>query len=396
MTTPEITLVRLGGRPDLPLLVVGPSLGTSVTALWGPAATELEDAFHVVGWELPGHGRGAPTRSSFTVAELAAGLLASVQRVLAECGRTSFVVAGDSLGGAVALQVALDAPGRVTGCVVMCTGALIGTPAEWWERAAQVRATGTSSLVEPSAERWFAPGFIDRQPALAGALLHSLRDTDAESYALACEALADLDLSGRLGQVQAPVIAVAGSLDRVTPVTLLRQIADGVPSGVCIELPGIGHLAAVESPRSVAVLLRGIEAGTDEASYVRGLRSRTDVLGHEHVGRAVSSSDELTRDFQTFITHYAWDGIWNRPGLDRRSRSIGVLTALVCGGHFDELAFHLRAARTNGLTRDEIVEVLLQSAVYAGVPAANRAFAVAQRVLAQDAAEDGADGEGDR
>ncbi|HEX3930778.1 MAG TPA: alpha/beta fold hydrolase [Nocardioides sp.] len=386
MTSPEITLVRLGGGADRPLLVVGPSLGTSVTALWGAAAAELEDAFHVVGWELPGHGRGAPARFSFTVAELAGGVLASVRRVLTECGQDSFVVAGDSLGGAVALQVALDAPEQVTGSLVMCTGARIGRPVEWRERAAQVRATGTASLVEPSAERWFAPGFIDRQPARAGALLHSLRDTDAESYALACEALAGLDLGGRLAEMRVPVVAIAGALDEVTPVRDLQEISDGVPCGACVELPGVGHLAAVESPGAVADLIRGLAPGTGEASYVRGLRMRVDVLGREHVGRAASATSDLTRDFQTFITRYAWDGIWNRPKLDRRSRSVGVLTALVCGGHFEELAFHLRAARTNGLTRDEIVEVLLQSAVYAGVPAANRAFAVANEALADDTA----------
>ncbi len=107
---------------------------------------------------------------------------------------------------------------------------------------------------------------------------------------------------------------------------------------------------------------------------------RREVLGDEHVDRR-DASNEVTADFQELITRYAWGGIWTRPGLSRRDRSIGVLTALVAGRHFDELEFHLRAALRNGLTRDEIVEVLLQTAVYCGVPAANSAFAVASRVL---------------
>jgi 3-oxoadipate enol-lactonase / 4-carboxymuconolactone decarboxylase len=123
------------------------------------------------------------------------------------------------------------------------------------------------------------------------------------------------------------------------------------------------------------------DAGTDD--HEAGMRVRREVLGDEHVDRATAAVDDTTRDFQDLITRYAWGGIWTRPGLDRRSRSIVVLTALVAGRHFEELEFHLRAALRNGLTREEVVEVLLQTAVYCGVPAANSAFAVARRVLAE-------------
>jgi 3-oxoadipate enol-lactonase/4-carboxymuconolactone decarboxylase len=116
-------------------------------------------------------------------------------------------------------------------------------------------------------------------------------------------------------------------------------------------------------------------------SYEDGMRVRREVLGDEHVERASAGVSEVTRDFQEFITRYAWGGIWTRPGLDRRSRSIVTLTAMVAGGHVDELEFHLHAALRNGLTREEIVEVLLQTTVYCGAPAANSAFAVAARVL---------------
>jgi 3-oxoadipate enol-lactonase/4-carboxymuconolactone decarboxylase len=109
---------------------------------------------------------------------------------------------------------------------------------------------------------------------------------------------------------------------------------------------------------------------------------RREVLGDEHVDRASAAVDDTTRDFQDFITTYAWGGIWTRDGLARRDRSIVVLTALVAGRHFEELEFHLRAALRNGLSTQEIIEVLLQTAVYVGVPAANSAFAVARRVLA--------------
>ena len=115
--------------------------------------------------------------------------------------------------------------------------------------------------------------------------------------------------------------------------------------------------------------------------YDAGMRVRREVLGDKHVDRAAALTTPVTEEFQEFITRYAWGGVWTREGLDRRSRSMVTITALVAGRHFDELEFHLRAALRNGLTEEEIVEVLLQTAIYCGVPAANSAFAVANRVL---------------
>jgi 4-carboxymuconolactone decarboxylase len=122
---------------------------------------------------------------------------------------------------------------------------------------------------------------------------------------------------------------------------------------------------------------------TDEA-YERGMEVRREVLGDAHVDEAVARTTEFTADFQDLITRYAWGEIWTRPGLDRRMRSAITLTALIALGRMDELPMHVRAARRNGLNEDEIKEVLLQSAVYCGVPAANTAFAVAARVLAEE------------
>ncbi len=118
--------------------------------------------------------------------------------------------------------------------------------------------------------------------------------------------------------------------------------------------------------------------------YDRGMDVRREVLGDEHVDRALERATEHTRDFQDFITRYAWGEIWTRPGLDRRARSCITLTALVALGRFEELELHIRGAQRNGLSADEIKEVLLQCAVYCGVPAANSAFAVFQRVLDEE------------
>jgi 4-carboxymuconolactone decarboxylase len=123
---------------------------------------------------------------------------------------------------------------------------------------------------------------------------------------------------------------------------------------------------------------------TDDERRANGMRIRCEVLGDEHVDRATAGTTPFTADFQDLITRYAWGEIWARPGLDRRMRSAITLTALTALGHDHELAMHIRAARRNGLTTAEIKEVLLHSAIYCGVPAANRAFAIAQEVLAEE------------
>ena len=127
------------------------------------------------------------------------------------------------------------------------------------------------------------------------------------------------------------------------------------------------------------------EGLTDEERYEQGMVVRREVLSDAHVDRAIAGTTALTGDFQDFITRVAWGDVWSRPGLDRRSRSVAVLTALIALGHHEELAMHLRAALRNGLTVDEIKEVILQAGVYCGVPAANTAFRIANEVFAEQA-----------
>ena len=121
----------------------------------------------------------------------------------------------------------------------------------------------------------------------------------------------------------------------------------------------------------------------DQKRRDAGMTQRRKVLGNEWVDKSIKNRNAFNTDFQDLITRYAWGEIWTRPGLARRDRSIAVLSSLIALGHWEELPMHLRAAKANGLTREEIIEVLLQSAVYAGVPAANRAFAIAKEVWAE-------------
>lgn len=387
MSIPTISGVQLSAPSTGPLLVLGPSLGTAATTLWTPVAGLLAERFHVIAWDLPGHGYTTSVGDGFTLGELAAGVLTVVEEVLAERGEPggTFGYAGDSVGGAVGLQLLLDHPQRVTGAVLLCTGAKIGQPAGWHERAATVRASGTPVMITGSAERWFGPGFMAAHPDVATGLLSNLQHADREGYAQVCEALADFDVRARLAEITAPVLAVAGAEDVATPPELLAEIASGVQRGRLVVLDGVAHLAPAEAPDEVARLIGehlGTGSRTLQQTYEEGLAVRREVLGDAHVDRATAGITDLTREFQALITQYAWGSIWTRAGLDRRSRSMITLTALVARGHHEELAMHLRAALTNGLSRDEIKELLLQCAIYCGVPDANTAFRIAQQVFA--------------
>ncbi len=382
---PVVTGVRMSGarhRAELPLLVLGPSLGTSAGALWADCAHHLADDFDLLAWDLPGHGHNrAVPDEPFTMAELAGAVLQLVADVQEQRGDrgTAFAYAGVSVGGCVGLQLLLDHPDRVTAAALICTGARILDEQAWSDRIARVRASGTSSLVTASAERWFAPGFLEHRASRSSALLHSLSDAVDAGYTAVCDALAQFDVRDRLGEVAAPVLAVAGAHDAVCPPASLERIATGVRDGRLVVLEGASHLAPAECPEEVADLLRRHFLG-EPPDRGPGEAVRREVLGDAHVDRSFAAATDLTREFQDFITTYAWGGVWTRPGLDRRSRSIVTLTALVGGGHHEELALHLRAARRNGLSWEEIKEVILQTAIYCGVPAANTAFRIAQDV----------------
>jgi len=256
--TPQVTTVELTQSRERPLLVVGSSLGTSVTALWGRCARLLENRFHVVGWDLPGHGRNtAPAPELLSMADLAAGVLAAVDELLVDRGEpgSRFGYAGDSVGGAVGLELLLESPKRITTAVLVCTGARIGEAPAWRDRRELVLRAGTQAVVESSRQRWFGPDFEARDPGTAQLLIDSLAETDPLGYAAVCGALADFDVRDRLGEIATHVLAIAGSADLPTPPALLRELADGVRHGRYAELSGVGHLAPAEAPAAVAQLI---------------------------------------------------------------------------------------------------------------------------------------------
>ena len=266
MARPAVKAVLLSPqRPlgDKTLLVVGPSLGTS-TLLWTQAGALLGDDVDVVAWDLPGHGISPAAKETFTVAELADAVVELVDSI---APGAQFHYAGVSLGGATGLQLGIKHGERPKSLSVQCTGAKLGTPEGWLERAETVRTQGTPVMIQGSAQRWFGPGFMEQQPELSGRLLHSLRDADRFSYAFCCEALAGYDVRGELGSIRVPTQAIAGVEDTVAPPSFAQEIVEGITAGggtaSAVSLEGVAHLAPFEAPGHVAELLRTLITWTE-------------------------------------------------------------------------------------------------------------------------------------
>lgn len=258
MTVPQIAMTAPVGPTGAPLVVLGPSLGTS-TILWEDVVPVLAVDYRVVAWDLPGHGASSPAAEPFTVGELADAVAARVRDLSDEPIR----YAGVSLGGAVGLELSLRHPELVDRAAIVASGAQLGDASAWHDRAAQARTQSTSSLIVGSAQRWFAPDSIARRPELTGRLLHALQDADDDSYARCCEALADYDVRAQLPSIGLPVLAAWGEFDAVAPEAKAIEIAEGVRDGRAVRIDGAAHLPPAEQPEATARLLQEFFEGTN-------------------------------------------------------------------------------------------------------------------------------------
>ena len=254
MSIPVIATVDFGGPAEASLLVLGPSLGTSVSALWSAAAAQLTDRHRVIGWDLPGHGVSPAPKASFSIADLAD----AVHDAAVAHGATRYHYAGVSVAGAVGVELLLRHGHALRTVALICTGAKIRTQIAWIERARTVRARGTSVMIGPAVGGWFADGFTRHNPDTVAALLQSLAEADAEGYAATCEALACFDVRDQLGAITGNVLTVAGAEDTATPPAALRQLAEHIPGCRYLELAATAHLAPAEQPVRVAAELAAL------------------------------------------------------------------------------------------------------------------------------------------
>lgn len=375
---------RLEGELGRPPLVLLNSIGTDM-ALWDACVPHLLPAFRLLRVDARGHGASDAPDGDYRLAMLAEDVAA----VMDAAGVQEAAVAGVSLGGMVAMQLALDRPERVSALALTCTSATMDRAA-WSERVNKVREGGTAAIADLAMSRFLSPDFATAHPEVAATIRGGLLAMPGQGYAGAGAAIRDMDLADRLPGMTARTLVVAGDRDTSTPFDPHgRFLADRI-TGATVAHVAAAHLSPLEAPAELAAILRRFLLPTAEREaaadtlFDAGLLNRRRVLGDAWVDQSLAKRTPFNADFQAMITRIAWGEIWSRPGLDDRTRRLLVLAITASLGRWEEFALHVRAGLTRGgFTRDELKEVLMQTAIYAGVPAANTAFAEAGRILAE-------------
>ena len=373
---------RLEGAVDRPVLVLLNSIGTDLS-LWDRTVPLLLPAFRLLRINMRGAGGSDAPEGDYSLAMLADDVVA----ILNDAGVERAALAGVSLGGMVAMQLALDHPERVSALVLICTSATMD-PAAWQTRIETVRAQGTAAIADMAVGRFLSPGFAARLPEVAATLRDGIvRQADA-GYAGAGAAIRDMALADRIAAITLPTLVVTATLDISTPYAGHGEHLLTIAGARHVGVDG-AHLPPIEAPAALATALRGFLCGDAAATaaadtlFEAGLRNRRRVLGDAWVDASLAKRTPFTADFQAMITRIAWGEIWSRPGLDDRTRRLLVLAITCALGRWEEFALHVRAGLgEGGLTTDDLKEVLMQTAIYAGVPAANTGFAEAQKIIA--------------
>lgn len=378
---------RSDGLADKPPLLLLNSIGTEMGS-WETTVPHLIPQFRVIRMDTRGHGASDSPTGDYDMATLAA----DARAVLDAAGVDKVLVCGVSLGGMMAMQLALDAPKRVSGLVLACTSPAMDSEA-FEQRRRLVLDKGMAAVVETALGRFFAERFRRTHAAEVATIRDGLLSADVIGYAGCCAAIRDMQLSGRITKIACPTVVVGGRKDVSTPFDHHgAKIAAEIP-GAVVQLLDAAHLAMVEAPLDFAAVVRTAFADQPSATtateasavlYDRGLKVRRQILGDAWVDRSLANRTELNGEFQAMITRVAWNEVWTRPGLDHRTRRLLVLAITAALGRWEEFRLHVRAGvEQDGFTPGELKETLMQTAVYAGVPAANTAFAEAAEVLAE-------------
>lgn len=376
---------RVDGDEAAPPLVLLNSIGTDM-ALWDGCMPMLSRRCRVLRIDTRGHGASDAPAGDYDLPMLAADVVA----VMDAAGFADATIAGVSLGGMIAMQLALDHGSRVAALALICTSATMDATA-WTQRIATVHTSGTEAIADLAMGRFLSPGFTRTHAAVAASIRRGLIAMADEGYAGAGAAIRDMAVIDRLSSLTQPVLIVAGDRDTSTPFAGHgERIAAAIPHAQVVHLDA-AHLAPIEAPTALAGALitlvegdRASTAGAADMLFDAGLVNRRRVLGDAWVDASLAKRTPFTADFQAMITRIAWGEIWGRPGLDERTRRLLVIAITASLGRWEEFALHVRAGLSrDGFSRDDLKEVLMQTAIYAGVPAANTAFAEAGRILAE-------------
>lgn len=376
------------GPEGAPVVAFSNSIGTTLE-MWDAQAQALAGRYRVLRYDARGHGRSPVLDRPVSVAGLAddlAGLLDAL-------GVAAAHVVGLSLGGMTAQLLAARRPDRVESLTLMATSAYL--PGNWDERAATVRAQGMGAIADAVIARWFTPGFAAAQPEAVAPFRERFLRIDPRGYAACCGAIGSMDIRASNAAITAPTLIVAGADDPATPVAMMEEIRARVPQAELIVLPRAAHILAVERAdlvnRHLAAFLDSHSGAggaaaprSGGASFGEGLANRKSVLGAEHVQRSLDKAGAFATPWQDFITRTAWGEIWGDPTLRWKTRSMLVLAMMTALHREEEFKLHVRPALRNGVTVEELRALLLQAAIYAGVPAANAGFRWVGEVLGDE------------
>lgn len=365
---------RLQGNAGRPVLILSHSIGTD-HSMWDPQVADLLPHFQVLRYDTRGHGASDVTAGEYSVEMLGHDILG-----LADALEISqFAFCGLSMGGAIGQWVAAHAPERVTHLVLANTSPQFVPRANWEARIVAVLKGGMPAIVDVVMPRMFLAETLTKKNPHAASIRSVLLGTDPVGYTGCCAALRDMDHGDLLSKIKTPTLVIVGDHDISTPWSGHgERLAQGIPGAKALHLAA-AHLSNLERPRSftTALLEFLLPQHASADSLQTGFELRRAVLGDAHVDNAIASTTDFTREFQELITRYAWGTVWSRPELDLRTRRLLVLAVTASLGRWEEFALHVRAGLASELELCELKELLLQIAVYAGVPAANTGFKIA-------------------
>ncbi|QEL23473.1 3-oxoadipate enol-lactonase [Bosea sp. F3-2] len=385
---------ELSGPTEAPIVAFSNSIGTTL-AMWDTLVPALRGRYRILRYDTRGHGRSQVVDQPITIDDLADDLLGLLDALAIE--RVHLV--GLSLGGMTAQALAGRAPERLASLTLMATAARAPNPGGFAERAKLVRAKGMAPIVDTVRRLWFTPEFLSSAPDKVAPVLETFAGIDPEGYAACCDAIGRMDLRPALGSVRAPTLVIAGRDDPATPVASAEQIAALIPQAELVVLPKAAHLLVIEQPEAAAAhLLAFLDRHRDSTrapGAVAFEAGRKSVLGEAHVERSLAQAGAFAEPWQDFITRTAWGEIWGDARLPWKTRSFVTLAMMVALHREEEFKLHVRPALRNGVSASELQALLLQSAIYAGVPAANAGFRWAKDVLGDELAGDPAKNQGE-